>query len=51
MFPLGDAIGKQDVRESIDTSVYEDALAGLVKENPGNEFYARAVQRFRATNK
>ena len=47
---LKDNIGKQDVRESVDTSVYEDALLSLSRENRNDDYYRVAVQEYRETN-
>lgn len=47
---LKDSIGKQDVRESIDTSVYQEALLALSKENPVDDYYKSAVREYRLTN-
>jgi ABC-type nitrate/sulfonate/bicarbonate transport system substrate-binding protein/outer membrane protein OmpA-like peptidoglycan-associated protein len=43
-------IGKQDVKEAIDTSIYEEALLGLAKDNPSEQYFARAVKEYKNTN-
>jgi ABC-type nitrate/sulfonate/bicarbonate transport system substrate-binding protein len=47
---MREVIGKQEIRESIDTSVYEEALLALAKESPKDEYFTRAIQRFRQKN-
>lgn len=43
-------IGKQDVKEAIDTSIYEEALLSLAKENASEQYYARAIKDYKLTN-
>jgi ABC-type nitrate/sulfonate/bicarbonate transport system substrate-binding protein len=38
------------LRESIDTSIYEEALLALAKENPEDTYFTDAIRRYRATN-
>ena len=45
-----EVIGTQDVRESIDTSVYEESLLGLANQNQEDGYYKNAIKRYRATN-
>jgi hemoglobin len=42
--------GPQDVRESVDTSVYEEALLSLAKENPDKPYFKEAIQKYRSRN-
>lgn len=39
-----------DIAQNIDTSVYEEAINNLVKENPDNAFYAQLLTQFREDN-
>jgi ABC-type nitrate/sulfonate/bicarbonate transport system substrate-binding protein len=39
-----------DVRESIDTSVYKEALLALIQQEPSNKFYASAYKAFQKTS-
>ncbi len=39
-----------DITQNIDTSVYEEAINNLVKENPDNEFYAQLLTQFQEDN-
>jgi len=43
-------VGKQDFREAVDTSVYEEALFSLAKANPKDEYFVRAVRDYKLTN-
>jgi NitT/TauT family transport system substrate-binding protein len=47
---LKDHIGKQDINESVDTSVYEDALVSLAAANPNDEYFKAAIREYRLTN-
>jgi hypothetical protein len=47
---MKNVIGNQDVRETIDVSVYEDALLGLARDNTSDEYYKRAIREFKLTN-
>ncbi len=47
---MKDSIGKQDVREAIDTSVYEEALLALAKENHDDPYYGSAIREYKITN-
>jgi hypothetical protein len=47
---MEEKIGKQDVKEAVDTSIYEEALFSLSKENPSDEYYRGAIKEFRLTN-
>ena len=42
--------GKQDVRESVDTSVYEEALLTLAKENESDEYFRQQLRAYKSTN-
>ena len=44
------SVGKQDVRESIDTSVYEEALLTLSGQNPTEPYFKNAVREYKLTN-
>ena len=38
------------VREAIDTSIYREALEGLITKEPENKFYREAFRRFQKTS-
>jgi NitT/TauT family transport system substrate-binding protein len=43
-------IGKQEVQEAVDTSVYEEALLSLASATPADPYYKSAVREYRQTN-
>jgi outer membrane protein OmpA-like peptidoglycan-associated protein len=47
---IKETVGKQDFREALDTSIYEEALFALAKANGSDEYYRRAVREYRLTN-
>jgi outer membrane protein OmpA-like peptidoglycan-associated protein len=47
---IKESVGKQDFREALDTSIYEEALFALAKASPDEEYFKRAVRDYRLTN-
>ncbi len=50
MLDTGFLESKADVNKYIDTTVYEDALKELLKEQPQNPYYAHMMKQFKAQN-
>lgn len=50
MLSLGQKSIGGDLRESVDTSIYEDALLSLQKENPSDGYFAKMVETYRRAN-
>jgi len=39
-----------DLREAVDTSIYEDALVQLQKENPNDAYYSKMIEAYQKAN-